>query len=170
MNNIDAVTRRQGDGWTRCVLFPKKGTFCRDIHGLIVTMCCSHKLLNLAPYMKETSRFLGLYGLVMPFSCLGSRLVYFFGFFVLASKNTYSELFRSKSPYFRDLVNILSIVFNIASLSHQHPQRYQQVVLKTKTKKHYSFLRGGVPKTYTHTHTPTTTKQMRPCAISAHWT
>ena len=30
---------------------PHKG----DTHGLIVTLCCSHKLLNFAPYMKETS-------------------------------------------------------------------------------------------------------------------
>ena len=30
---------------------PQKG----DIHGLIVIVCCSHKLLNFAPYMKETS-------------------------------------------------------------------------------------------------------------------
>ena len=57
MSNIDAFTRRQGDGWTRCVLFPKKGTSYRDIHGLIVTMCCSQKLLNFAPSMKETSLF-----------------------------------------------------------------------------------------------------------------
>ena len=38
---------------------PKKGTSCRDTHGLIVTMCCSHKLHNFAPHMKETSFFLG---------------------------------------------------------------------------------------------------------------
>ena len=58
MNNIDAFTRRQGDGWTRRVLFPKKGTsYYRDMHRLIVTVCCSHKLLNFAPYMKETSLF-----------------------------------------------------------------------------------------------------------------
>ena len=59
MNNIDAFTRRQGDGWTRCVLIPKKRTSCRNIHGLIVIMCCSHKLHKFAPYMKETSLFLG---------------------------------------------------------------------------------------------------------------
>ena len=29
----------------------------RDIHRLIVTMCCWHKLLNFASYMKETSLF-----------------------------------------------------------------------------------------------------------------
>ena len=140
MNNIDAFTRRQGDGWTRCVFFPKKWTSrwpfyqsqlqpegptprsgprrqsaiaiyqrpaghgfdrgrprwqfykgklqwptlsttlapmaCRDIHGLIVAMCCSHKLLKFAPYMKETSLvYFGLYRLVLPFCCLGSRLV-----------------------------------------------------------------------------------------------
>ena len=33
------------------------GTSYRDIHRLIVTVCCSHKLLNFAPYMKETSLF-----------------------------------------------------------------------------------------------------------------
>ena len=36
---------------------PKKGTSYRDIHRLVVTMRCSHKLLNFAPYMKETSLF-----------------------------------------------------------------------------------------------------------------
>ena len=37
---------------------PKKGTsYYRDIHRLVVTVCCSHKLLNFAPYMKETSLF-----------------------------------------------------------------------------------------------------------------
>ena len=29
----------------------------RNIHRLIVTVRCSHKLLNFAPYMKETSLF-----------------------------------------------------------------------------------------------------------------
>ena len=36
---------------------PQKGDSYKNIHGLIVTMCCSHKLLNFAPYMKETSFF-----------------------------------------------------------------------------------------------------------------
>ena len=33
------------------------GTSSRDIHGLIGAMCCSHKLFNFAPYVKETSLF-----------------------------------------------------------------------------------------------------------------
>ena len=37
----------------------KRGLPAADIRGLIVTMCCSHKLLNFAPYMKETSLFWG---------------------------------------------------------------------------------------------------------------
>ena len=79
MNNIDAFTRRQGGGWTRCVLFPKKGTSCRDIHGLIVTMCCSHKLLNFAPYMKETSLFfLGYTDLSCLFAVWGRGWCIFF--------------------------------------------------------------------------------------------
>ena len=60
LNNIDAFTRCEGDGWTRCVL----------LHGQIVTMCCSHKLLNFAPDMKETSLF-GLYRPVMFFAVWG---------------------------------------------------------------------------------------------------
>ena len=50
---------------------------CRDIHGLTVTMCCSHQLHKFAPYMKETSLF-WLHRPVMLFCCVGSRLVYFY--------------------------------------------------------------------------------------------
>ena len=80
MNNIDAFTRRQGDGWTRFVLFPKKGTSYRDIHRLIGKMCCSQKLLNFAPYMKETSLFwvIQLYRPVMFFLLFGVKAGVFF--------------------------------------------------------------------------------------------
>ena len=67
---------------------PKKGTSCRDIHGLIVTMCCSHKLLKFAPYMKETSLFLGYTDLSCLFAVWGrgwcnSYYFYYFYYFFL---------------------------------------------------------------------------------------